>query len=224
MNLSFSKIFHPGGDKKAFLFLLLPFCAPVIASAQNLLTGTVLDESGEPVVAATINVDGTQRYATTDIDGSYTIDGLQEGDLLIFDFLGKKTEKVAYKGQRTVNVTLYDDMTVLEDVVVVGYGRQRKVSVVGAQSTMRAADIKTPTGNLSSAISGRIAGGVSVQRSGEPGHDDSDIWIRGISTFTGQSSSPLILPFKRASYSVANSGWRIKMSWASKPPIKAQRR
>ena len=92
-----------------------------------------------------------------------------------------------------IDVVLVEDVSTLDELVVVGYGRQRKVSVVGAQSALRAEDIKIPTGNLSSAISGRIAGVVSVQRSGEPGHDDSDIWIRGISTLAGQNSKPLIL-------------------------------
>ena len=73
------------------------------------------------------------------------------------------------------------------------YGNQRKVSVVGAQSTMDVKDIKMPAASLSSAISGRIAGVVAVQRSGEPGHDESDIWIRGLSSLLGQSSSPLVL-------------------------------
>lgn len=86
-----------------------------------------------------------------------------------------------------------EDVSSLDEVVVVGYGNQRKVSVVGAQSTMDVKDIKMPAASLSSAISGRIAGVVAVQRSGEPGHDESDIWIRGLSSLLGQSSSPLVL-------------------------------
>ena len=183
MNLSFSKIFHPeGGGKKAFLFLLLPFCVSAIASAQDSVTGTVLDEYGEPVVAATVNVDGTQRYATTDIDGHYSIDGLQEGNLLIFDFLGKKTEKIAYKGQRTVNVTLYDDMTVLEDVVVVGYGTQKRQSITGAVSKVSGEELlKAPTQDISNMLGGVVPGVVSYQQSGAPGSDGAGLLVRGTS-------------------------------------------
>lgn len=81
----------------------------------------------------------------------------------------------------------------LDEVVVVAYGHQRKVTVVDAQSSMKIEDIKMPTANLSSAIAGRLPGVVAVQRSGEPGHDDSDLWIRGISTLAGQNSKPLVL-------------------------------
>lgn len=92
-----------------------------------------------------------------------------------------------------LDVILAEDVSSLDEVVVVAYGHQRKVSVVGAQSSMKIEDIKMPTANLSSAIAGRLPGVVAVQRSGEPGHDDSDLWIRGISTLAGQNSKPLVL-------------------------------
>ena len=88
-----------------------------------------------------------------------------------------------------IDVILAEDVSALDEVVVVAYGHQRKVSVVGAQSSMKMDDIKMPTANLSSSIAGRLAGVVAVQRTGEPGHDDSDIWIRGISTFTNQNTN-----------------------------------
>lgn len=84
-----------------------------------------------------------------------------------------------------------EDVSALDEVVVVGYGAQRKVSVVGSQSSIKMSDIKAATGDISSAIAGRIPGVVTIQRSGEPGKSGSEIWIRGISTFT--SSSPLVL-------------------------------
>ncbi len=95
--------------------------------------------------------------------------------------------------QRVIDIILVENISEFDEVVVVGYGNQRKVSVVGAQSTLEVENLKMPTANLSSAISGRIAGVVAVQRNGEPGHDGSDIWIRGLSTLLGQSSNPLIL-------------------------------
>ena len=110
-----------------------------------------------------------------------------------YPYIGYKPQEVKVAKQKIVDVVLVEDVSSLDEVVVVGYGNQRKVSVVGAQSTMDVKDIKMPAASLSSAISGRIAGVVAVQRSGEPGHDESDIWIRGLSSLLGQSSSPLVL-------------------------------
>ena len=142
---------------------------------------------------ATVVEKGTVNAAVTDLNGQYTLKLTTKDPILQVSFLGYKGQDVKVGAQRVVDVVLAEDVSVLDELVVVGYGRQRKVSVVGAQSAIKSSDIKSPTGNLSSAISGRIAGVVSVQRSGEPGHDDSDIWIRGISTLTGQSSKPLVL-------------------------------
>ena len=114
---------------------------------------------------------------------------------MVISYIGYKPQEVKVGKQKVVDIVLVEDVSSLDEVVVVGYGNQRKVSVVGAQSSLDASAIKMPAAKLSSAISGRIAGVVAVQRSGEPGHDESDIWIRGISTLVknGQSSSPLVL-------------------------------
>ena len=179
---------------KAFcLIFVLQVGVPAVYAQDMSVTGRVTNEKGELMGGATVVEKGTQNAAVTDLNGQYTLRLKTEDPILEFSFLGYKSQEERVGARRVIDVVLSEDVSELDELVVVGYGRQRKVSVVGAQSTMRAADIKTPTGNLSSAISGRIAGVVSVQRSGEPGHDDSDIWIRGISTFTGQSSSPLIL-------------------------------
>ncbi len=174
--------------------LLFVLTAALPAAAQNAtVTGRVTNEKGELMAGATVLEKGTQNAAITDVNGQYTLRLKSEDPILVFSFLGYKGTEERVGARKLIDVTLAEDVSVMDELVVVGYGRQRKVSVVGAQSVMRSEDIKIPTGNLSSAISGRIAGVVSVQRSGEPGHDDSDIWIRGISTLAGQSSAPLVL-------------------------------
>ncbi len=157
------------------------------------ITGRVSNEKGQFMAGATVMEVGTNNAVITDANGQYTLKLKNANAVLEFSFLGFKPQEVRVGAQHVIDVVLVEDVSTLDELVVVGYGRQRKVSVVGAQSALRAEDIKIPTGNLSSAISGRIAGVVSVQRSGEPGHDDSDIWIRGISTLAGQNSKPLIL-------------------------------
>ena len=127
------------------------------------------------------------------MNGQYTLKLSTGNPILLISYIGYKPQEVKVAKQKIVDVVLVEDVSSLDEVVVVGYGNQRKVSVVGAQSTMDVKDIKMPAASLSSAISGRIAGVVAVQRSGEPGHDESDIWIRGLSSLLGQSSSPLVL-------------------------------
>lgn len=174
------------------LFALLG--GPGAAHAQDTtITGRVTNEKGEFMNGATVMEVGTTNAVVTDANGQYTLKLKNANAVIEYSFLGFKPQEIRVGAQHVIDVVLVEDVSTLDELVVVGYGRQRKVSVVGAQSALRAEDIKIPTGNLSSAISGRIAGVVSVQRSGEPGHDDSDIWIRGISTLAGQNSKPLIL-------------------------------
>src|SRR5690606_19285840 len=91
-----------------------------------------------------------------------------------------------------LRVTLLESVGALEDIVVVGYGTQKKINVTGAVSSVNMNDMKTPVPNLSNALAGKVAGIISVQSSGEPGYDNSTFTIRGIGTFTG-SVSPLII-------------------------------
>src|SRR5690606_37401543 len=98
---------------------------------------------------------------------------------------------VAVRGRLGIDISLEAQSGSMKDVVVVGYGRQKRISLIGAQSSIKAEDLKQPAANLSNAIAGRVAGVIGVQRSGEPGYDGSQIYIRGISTFT--NSGPLVL-------------------------------
>lgn len=177
------------------LWLLVAlFAFNTTAWAQGIpVTGRVSDEKGELLIGVSVQEKGTTSGTITDTNGQYNLKLTEKNPVLIVSYIGYKSQEVKVGKQKVLDVILVEDVSALDEVVVVAYGHQRKVSVVGAQSSMKMDDIKMPTANLSSVIAGRLAGVVAVQRTGEPGHDDSDIWIRGISTFTGQNSKPLVL-------------------------------
>ena len=174
------------------LALLLTFSTVVWAQGTP-VTGRVSDEKGELLIGVSVQEKGTTNGTITDTNGQYNLKLTSNNPILIVSYIGYKSQEVKVGKQKVLDVILAEDVSSLDEVVVVAYGHQRKVSVVGAQSSMKIEDIKMPTDNLSSAIAGRLPGVVAVQRSGEPGHDDSDLWIRGISTLAGQNSKPLVL-------------------------------
>lgn len=154
-------------------------CVCLSAYAQSQLSGTVKDEFGEPIMAVSIFVQGSDNLVTTDLDGNYTIT-VKKGDVIEYSFLGKKSHVVTYNGQSRLNVVLSDDNTVLADVVVVGYGTQKRQSITGAVSKVDGEDLlKTPTQNVSNMLGGTVPGVVAYQTSGAPGSDGSSLIVRG---------------------------------------------
>lgn len=179
---------------KALWFLLLLMLLSTTASAQsNSVTGRVSDEKGEMLIGVTVQEKNSSNGTITDVNGQFTLRLTTKSPVITVSYVGYKTQEIKVGDKKIVDVILAEDVSKLDEVVVVAYGHQRKVSVVGAQSSMKMDDIKMPTANLSSSLAGRLPGVVAVQRTGEPGHDGSDIWIRGISTFAGQNSKPLVL-------------------------------
>lgn len=174
------------------LALFITFTSAALAQSRTVV-GRVSDADGELLAGVTLFEKGTTNGTTTDANGQYSISLKGDNPTLEISYVGFATQEVVVGVKSVIDVILEEDLSVLEEVVAVAYGTQRKVSVVGAQVAMEVDEIKMPTANLSSTIAGRLSGVVSVQRSGEPGHDDADIWIRGISTFTDQDSSPLVL-------------------------------
>lgn len=154
--------------------------------------GIVKDDTGEPVIGATVRLKGAAVGTTTDIDGKWSLDGLSENSILEISFIGYATQEIKVGKQREIIVMLKEDAQALEEVVVVGYGSQKKESLVGSVQMVKPEQLKVPSSNLSSGFAGRLAGVVAVQRSGEPGADGADFWIRGVSTFSGVTS-PLIV-------------------------------
>ena len=155
--------------------------------------GSVKDHSGEPLIGVTVFVKERPNIGTaTDINGNYLIDVLPD-DVLEFSYVGYKTQDVAVAGRGLLDVVLEQNDALLDAVEVVGYGVQKKISVIGSQQSIQVDELKVPAANLTQGLAGRVAGLVSVQRTSEPGFDDADIYIRGISTLTASMSAPLTL-------------------------------
>lgn len=179
---------------RSIIFVAILTLSSLVYSAMAMkLTGRVSDEKGELLIGVNITEKGQNNAVITDINGAYTINVKGPGSVILVSYVGYKKQEFKIGNNTVFDIVMVEEESALNEVVVVGYGEQRKVSVIGAQSQLKSKDLKFPTGNLSSAISGRLAGLVTVQRSGEPGHDDSDIWIRGISSFTNQDTRPLVL-------------------------------
>ncbi|MDR1223633.1 MAG: TonB-dependent receptor [Tannerella sp.] len=168
---------------------------PALAEDQQTktVTGTVLDIEGNSVIGANVSIKGTATGTATDIDGNYSIASKNASDVLVFSYLGFITQEIEVKDQRVINVVLRESSIALEDVVVVGYGTQKKVSVTGALSTTPMETIiSVPTATFTNALGGHIPGLITRQESGEAGFDAAQIYIRGFSTWSG-SKTPLIL-------------------------------
>jgi TonB-linked SusC/RagA family outer membrane protein len=159
---------------------------------QRIITGTVVGVDKEPIIGANVIVKNTTIGTVTDIDGKFTISMTGAKPVLQISYIGFKTKEVTVGTNSNYNIELEPDDAMLDEVVIVGGGMvQKKVSVTGSITTVKADQLKVPTTNLSNAFAGRIAGVIAKQTSGEPG-SGSEFYIRGISTFGGRTT-PLIL-------------------------------
>lgn len=158
------------------------------------IRGNVTDINSEPLIGATITLEGDSTYGVvTDIDGNYSINVPDRYAVLQFSYIGFISQQQEVGNRQVINVILQEDVGQLDEVVVVGYGHQRRESVIGAITTVRPSTLQVnQTRSLSNGLAGQVTGIIAVQRSGEPGYDNSDFWIRGISTF-GDNKSPLVL-------------------------------
>lgn len=157
------------------------------------ITGAVEDRAGEPIIGATIMVKGTITGALTDIDGNYSIEA-SVGDMLEFRFIGYNSQEYKVRAQdRVINVTLEESNVNLDEVVVVGYGQQKKESVVASINAISSSELSLPQPSLSGSIAGRISGVIAIQRSGEPGQDAANFWIRGQSSYAGGTSALVLV-------------------------------
>ena len=155
------------------------------------IRGTVTDRGGEAIIGANVYIKGTTIGTITDINGEYTID-VEKDNIIVFSFIGMISHEEVVTGKRVLIIELKADVSELDDIVVVGFGSQKKESVVGSMSTIKPAELKIPSSNLTTALAGRISGIISHQSSGEPGKDNAQFFVRGITTFA-QGAGPLIL-------------------------------
>ena len=172
---------------------LILLCSAFSANAEN-VSGTVVDDTGEPLIGVSVMLKGKNAGVTTDIDGNYTI---QVPDVktatLTFSYVGMEAQEIKLNGRKTVNVTLKPNSNALEEVVVVGYGQQKKASIVGAITQTSGAVLERAAGvhDIGAALTGNMPGVTTTQSSGMPGDEEPQITIRGASSWN--SSSPLVL-------------------------------
>ena len=143
---------------------------------------------------ATVQIKGSTKGVIADVDGNFEFDGLKVNDILIVSFIGMEPQEITYKGEKFLNIVLEPKADVLDEVTVVAFAKQKKESVVSAITTVKPAELKIPSSNLTTAFAGRVAGLISYQTSGEPGQDNANFFIRGITTFGAEAKKdPLIL-------------------------------
>ena len=159
------------------------------------ISGTVMDKEKYPLPGVNIVVEG-QNAATgvvTDIDGHFYMKVPSEESAIIISYVGFKSQRIVVGNNINFNVVLEEDVETLDEVVVTGYGSQKRMSVIGSVETLEPARLQTgSTRSLSNNLAGQLAGVIAVQRSGEPGYDSSNFWIRGIASFSG-NQNPLVL-------------------------------
>ena len=180
-------------SKCILLGILVLLCLmPVKLSAQALtVEGTVTDETGEPLIGVSVIVQGKGTGGVTDIDGHYRIASVSQGAMLEFSYVGYLTQQQRVQG-RTVNVTMQPDTKALDEVVVIAYGQQKKVTITGAVAAVGGEELlKSPVASVANALQGKLPGMSVVQPSGMPGADEPVIRVRGTGSLN--SAEPLVL-------------------------------
>lgn len=177
------------------LLFLLCMIPSAFAQQDNRIqvTGMVTDENNDPMIGVNIYVKNEPGFGVnTDFDGKYSIT-VRRSATLVFSYIGYGKKEVEVEGRTSINVQMTSaDVNVLDEVVITGTGAQKKASISGAISTVDVKTLKVPTANITNALAGNIAGVISMQVSGEPGSNQSEFWIRGISTF-GAGTGALVL-------------------------------
>ncbi|MEY3576695.1 MAG: hypothetical protein RL394_277, partial [Bacteroidota bacterium] len=175
-----------------------------VRSIRDLIKGKLTNERGEGLVGCTITEKGTKNSTQSGPDGSFSIDVQGPSSIIVITYVGYESQEVKVGNLNNYNISLVPSAANMDQVVVVGYSSQKKATVTGAISTVKGADlIKSPVPNLTAAVVGRVPGLLSVQRSGQPGNDETTLRIRGIGTLDNGNAAPLVLvdgverPFSR---------------------------
>ncbi|RED45752.1 SusC/RagA family TonB-linked outer membrane protein [Seonamhaeicola aphaedonensis] len=179
------------------LLVTLVFSSFTVANlqAQEKISGVVKDVGGIPLPGVSILQKGTTRGASTDFDGNYTLELTSGQKTLVFSYLGFKTVEIQVNNRTTIDVTMEEDIASLDEVVVIGYGTQKKESVVGAITQIKGEslqELNSGITNVEEALQGNLPGVTAIQGSGVPGRNDMQIFIRGQASWNG-SGQPLIL-------------------------------
>ena len=162
------------------LFLLTFFCFTLMSYGQTNVTGKVTDSKGEALIGVNVKIKGTQQGTITDIDGLFRLSVANTNQVLELSYVGYRTQEIPLKGKTSLNITLQEDTELLDEVVVVGYGTQKKISVTGAISSVSEREIiKAPSVGITNVIGARVAGVSMLQSSGQPGGDAASLLVRG---------------------------------------------
>ena len=174
---------------------LLCICSFTATFGQNAtVSGVVKDDTGEPVIGAGVLVKGTTSGTITDVEGHFSFRADDLKGTLVVSFVGMETQEIPMKGKSVFNIVLKTSNTLLDEVQVVAYGAQKKVTLTGSISSINTDELlKVPTASIGNMLSGVLSGVSSVQSSGQPGGDDPDVFIRGISTLNTMNAKPLYL-------------------------------
>ncbi|WNH10620.1 SusC/RagA family TonB-linked outer membrane protein [Thalassobellus suaedae] len=160
---------------------------------KRTITGVVKDNQGVPLPGANVIVKGTSNGVVTDFDGEFELNIDESAKILEVSFIGYETIDVAIGNKSVFSIVLNENQEALDEVVIVGFGTQKKESLISSITTISPKEIKGPTSNLTTMMAGRVPGMISYQRSGEPGADNSDFFIRGLGSFGSGKVNPLIL-------------------------------
>ena len=164
-----------------------------VSQKKRLLQGLVKDEQGNPIIGASIQLKNTGTGVITDLDGLFQIQVTDKNSVIVISYIGYVTQEISVGDRSLINVQLKEDTKSLEEVVVTAFGAtQKKETMVGSIQQVRPAELKVPSSSLSTSFAGRMAGVIAIQRSGQPGADGADFWIRGKSTF-GDATGVLIV-------------------------------
>ncbi|WP_321345316.1 TonB-dependent receptor [uncultured Draconibacterium sp.] len=163
-----------------FLLILFMCVLSQNSFAQTMVKGSVTEANGDPLIGASVTIKGKLTGTVTDINGNYSISIENNDAVLIFSFIGYSTQEIAVEGQQKINVQLQESTEGIDEIVVVGYGTQRKTSVTGAVSTISETELaKAPVVGVTNVLGARVAGITSLQQSGQPGQDGASLLVRG---------------------------------------------
>ncbi|WP_245723768.1 SusC/RagA family TonB-linked outer membrane protein [Pedobacter steynii] len=177
-----------------YVLLLMATAFESVAQSNTTITGKVTDVNGGPLPGVSVTLKGNTNGGVTDGEGKYAIKLTSGGGTLVFSFVGYIKQEIAIAGRKIINVELKEDDNSLEEVgIVVAYGKQKKESMVSSITTINPKELKGPTSNLTTMLAGRLSGVVAYQRSGEPGRDNAQFFIRGVTSFGAGKIDPLIL-------------------------------
>lgn len=180
--------------KRCTLIIACFFCTAILMAQSIRVTGTVTDEKSEPIIGATVSVKETNTGVITDFDGKFSLDVPGESSVLEFSYISYEKQEIRVGSKRNFDVKLREDQQMLDEVVVVGYGTQKRANLTGAVGTVNSDELTSRImPNTSSLLQGRVPGLQITQNSGQPGNESNDIQIRGMGTFSSAGSNPLVL-------------------------------